>query len=111
MAPQYRVNGFGDLGGRIGHAPFRMAQARTKMRSVLLFFCLVLFGSGALAQAGWLPLSRDVEMPYATAQQAYRSNEHTAIRPYRRKDISLLKGADTLRPEAALNVLDKWTIM
>ncbi|MBP6311738.1 MAG: hypothetical protein WAR83_00340 [Flavobacteriales bacterium] len=78
------------------------------MRAFLPILCLLLFGTDVLAQADWLPLSRDVEMPYATAQQAYKANEHTAIRPYRRSDISLLNGADSLRPEAALKVLDKW---
>lgn len=78
------------------------------MKRVGLFGCMLLCGPLVSAQADWLPLSREVELPFATAQQAYKSTEHTSIRPYRRSDISLLEGLDTLRPSAAIGALDKW---
>lgn len=62
----------------------------------------------AQAQGGWLPLSREVERPYATAMEAYRSGVHTSIRPYRTADARSALGADTLRPTAALPILDRW---
>ncbi|MBK9418873.1 MAG: hypothetical protein IPN62_16720 [Flavobacteriales bacterium] len=37
-----------------------------------------------------------------------RSTMHTAIRPYRRSEVMALVGADSLRPTAAWNALDRW---
>lgn len=58
----------------------------------------------ARAQPAWLPLSRTVEQPYATALYHYKSTAHTSLRPYRRNELP----ADSLRPAAALPVLDRW---
>lgn len=81
------------------------------MRSV----ALLVFGVHAalgVAQStptapSWLPLSREVERPYATAQAAWKSGVHTAIRPYRRSELPLLTGADSLVP-SALPALGRW---
>jgi hypothetical protein len=61
-----------------------------------------------LAQAGWMPLSREVEQPYATSLQQFGSDHHTAIRPYRLRDVRALPDVDSLRPAAALGALDRW---
>ena len=61
-----------------------------------------------VAQSDWVPLSRDVERPRATAIERWGSTMHTAIRPYRASDLRALDPGDTLRPAAALPALDRW---
>jgi hypothetical protein len=60
------------------------------------------------AQPAWLPLSREVELPYAVKLYEHGSTEHTAIRPYRRDAVKDLPGVDSLRPYAAFKTLDRW---
>jgi hypothetical protein len=62
----------------------------------------------SMAQPAWMPLSRLVEHPYAAAMHGKGSTMHTAIRPYRRSEVMALVGADSLRPTAAWNALDRW---
>ncbi len=78
------------------------------MRS-LLILVLVILCARVSAQNGWMPLSREVERPYARALQRLGSDAHTAIRPYRQRDLRAIPGADTLRPAAALAILDRWS--
>lgn len=73
-----------------------------------LVLLLAIVSVRAHAQAGWMPLSREVEQPYATALQRHGSDAHTAIRPYARKDILNLQGLDSLRPAAVVKALDRW---
>ncbi|TXH25229.1 MAG: hypothetical protein E6Q99_06015 [Elusimicrobia bacterium] len=68
---------------------------------LLLFIPAVAF---AQAQPAWLPLSRTVEQPYTTALHHYKSTAHTALRPYRRSELP----SDSLRPNAAWALLDRW---
>ena len=77
------------------------------MRSALLVGMLAT-GLNATAQSGWMPLSREVERPRATAIERVGSTMHTAIRPYRSSDLQALDAKDTLRPKAALAALDRW---
>lgn len=77
------------------------------MRSALLVLMLAT-GLYAAAQSGWMPLSREVERPRATAIERVGSTMHTAIRPYRSSDLQALDPKDTLRPRAALTALDRW---
>jgi hypothetical protein len=52
------------------------------------------------AQQGWLPLSGDVDAPFAQRMRSHKSDPalHSAIRPYLREDLRLIPGADTLVP-------------
>ena len=63
----------------------------------------------AQGQAGWMPLSREVERPFAAALQAVGSPAHTAIRPYRLTDLRQADPQDSLRPAAWLPALDRWS--
>lgn len=74
----------------------------------LLVFLMVLGCAGVKAQTGWLPLSREVEQHHAAALGRHGSDVHTAIRPWRLRDVQAVDTADTLRPKAALGVLDRW---
>jgi hypothetical protein len=69
---------------------------------------LVLAACEAFAQPAWLPLSREVELPYATALYQHGSTMHTAVRPYRRDAVKDLAGVDSLRPYSAFKALDRW---
>lgn len=70
---------------------------------------LVLLCTAPLARAqGWMPLSRDVERPYAAAVEAPGSPLHSAIRPYARQEVLSLGLPDSARPAAALSALDRW---
>ena len=60
------------------------------------------------AQNGWMPLSREVERPYAHALIQRGSEMHTAIRPYRLADVHQQDLNDSLRPLALLPTLDRW---
>ena len=68
----------------------------------------MMLACACMAQAGWLPVSREAERPYATALARWKSVAHTAIRPYRVRDIRFVDPRDTLRPSAALPLLDRW---
>ncbi|MBK9515385.1 MAG: hypothetical protein IPO05_17615 [Flavobacteriales bacterium] len=50
------------------------------MRGWTALFASLLIG-GAYAQNGWMPLSREVERPYAHGVDTARFDMHTAIRP------------------------------
>ena len=73
----------------------------------LLLLSAVLFSQMDLCAQGFLPLSRVVEAPYATAMHRW-GNFHSGIRPYLREEIAALPGSDTLAPRAALPFLDRW---
>lgn len=77
------------------------------MRTIALpiALCVAMLAHG---QAGWLPLSRAVEQPYAAALARWKSDAHTAIRPYRVRDVRAVDPKDTLRMPAALPALDRW---
>ena len=60
------------------------------------------------AQTGWMPLSRDVERPFATGLGQWGAAQHTAIRRYRISEVRRTDPKDSVRPIAILPVLDKW---
>ena len=76
------------------------------MRRAFLLVCISL-AAEAFGQSGWLPLSREVERPYATALGRPGSGVHTAIRPWRRSELRDLAGHDSLVP-ALVPALDRW---
>lgn len=78
------------------------------MRPATLLFSPLL-SCAALAQAGWLPLSREVERPFAAELGKWKSDAHTAIRPYRIKEVRAMDHGDSLRPTAVLSALDRWS--
>ena len=47
------------------------------------------------AQQGWLPLSRTIDAPATTRMHAWKAPGHSAVRPYLREDLVLLKDPDT----------------
>jgi hypothetical protein len=72
---------------------------------------LVLAGLCATASAqdgGYLPLSREVERPFAAALAAPSVTLHSAIRPYRMKDLRGMEADDSLRFRAPIPALDRW---
>lgn len=77
------------------------------MRLLLLASALVL-AAALRGQAGWLPLSREVEQPYAAELGRWKSDAHTALRPHRVKEVRALARHDSLRPTAAIAALDRW---
>ena len=77
------------------------------MRTVIAFLAGLLV-CGVRAQTGWMPLSREVERPYAHAMERWGSEMHTAIRPFRSSEVRALDRNDSLRPVALLAVLDRW---
>ncbi|MFN3876317.1 MAG: hypothetical protein ACK4L7_10450, partial [Flavobacteriales bacterium] len=78
------------------------------MRVVHLAGALLL-AAAVRGQAGWLPLSREVEQPFAAELGRWKSDAHTALRPYRLKELRALARFDSLRPAAALAALDRWS--
>ncbi|HRD53455.1 MAG TPA: hypothetical protein PKY96_12485 [Flavobacteriales bacterium] len=85
-----------------------MDKARKGMRAAAIAHAVLLAGMCA-GQAGWLPLSRDVERPFAANLGQWKSDAHTAVRPYRIKEIRSIDAKDSLRPHAALAALDRWS--
>ncbi|MBK7946515.1 MAG: hypothetical protein IPJ85_15005 [Flavobacteriales bacterium] len=77
------------------------------MRLVFAATLFVLAGH-LFPQGSWMPLSREVERPYALLVEAAGSTVHTAIRPYRQKELRALVASDTLLPESAIAALDRW---
>jgi len=55
-----------------------------------------------------MPLSREVERPYAGAAESAGSPVHTAVRPYHRQELRALLGSDSLLPQAPVAALDRW---
>ncbi|MCB9183227.1 MAG: hypothetical protein H6591_04860 [Flavobacteriales bacterium] len=77
------------------------------MRRPLLVFAVLVPGM-ALPQTAWLPLSREVERPYAALIQSVGSPMHSAVRPYARRELSALGLPDSTLLPSALPVLDRW---
>ena len=59
-------------------------------------------------QSTWLPLSREVERPFAGTMQRVGSNAHTAVRPYRLSDVRALEVNDSANTFSLLPALDRW---
>ena len=72
-------------------------------------FCLamLLMAFELFAQNTWMPLSREVEQPFAT-MYAVGSPMHTGIRPFRKSELVTFAPVDSLRPKAIIPTLDKW---
>lgn len=85
-----------------------MAQALNPSWRGALVALAALWCTVGGAQTGWAPLSREVERPYAQALQRYKSNAHTAIRPYATTTLRTALPADSLLPTAAWAKLDTW---
>jgi hypothetical protein len=84
-----------------------MAQAEQGMRWTAAAQAMLL-ACACTAQAGWVPVSREVERPFAAELGRWKSDVHTAIRPYRIKDLRTIDSKDSLRPHAAVPALDRW---
>jgi hypothetical protein len=67
-------------------------------------YLLLLLPGMAMAQSGWLPVSRMVEHPYGALMHDVDQDTHTAVRPWKRKDVA---GLDSLRGAALLPWLDR----
>ena len=78
------------------------------MRTICLGLAL-LAAQLVAAQAGWLPVSREVERPYSAELSRPKHMAHTAIRPYRAKEIRAIDHGDSLRPVGVLAALDRWS--
>ena len=78
------------------------------MRTICLGLAL-LAAQLVAAQAGWLPVSREVERPYSAELSWPKHMAHTAIRPYRAKEIRAIDHGDSLRPVGVLAALDRWS--
>jgi hypothetical protein len=63
--------------------------------------------SNAGAQNGWLPPSREVERPFEKGVSAHKQDLHTAIRPWRMREVLAIVPADTAQ-RSILPVLDRW---
>ncbi|HRH38091.1 MAG TPA: hypothetical protein PK760_07090, partial [Flavobacteriales bacterium] len=77
------------------------------MRRLVLVLVLVR-SVACFAQNTWMPLSREVERPYAAAAGQFRSDFHTSIRPYRMSEVTALNVKDSLNSTALLPALDRW---
>ena len=60
------------------------------------------------AQSTWLPLSREVERPFASEVQRVGCTIHSAVRPYRLNDLRALDVKDSANTFALLPALDRW---
>lgn len=78
------------------------------MNRVLVLFVLLLVAALGQAQTGWSTVSREVERPFASRLQAFKSDVHTSIRPYSTATLRVAAIPDSALPKAAFGVLDKW---